>query len=159
MARPVRASESSTPAWARCASSGRRAPALATGFRALDTKLGGGLRAGELVIVAGRPAMGKTAFALNVACHAARGHSVLVLSLEMPKAQLHQRNLAMLAEVPLPRLRQPEQLGDEDWRRGGGAQPRGRARPVPRRPAGAVAGRRCVPRRAWCAAATGSTCW
>ncbi|AOZ10365.1 replicative DNA helicase [Cupriavidus malaysiensis] len=118
MARPVRASEEFDACLGALREQAAGAhQALATGFRALDTKLGGGLRAGELVIVAGRPAMGKTAFALNVACHAARGHSVLVLSLEMPKAQLHQRNLAMLAEVPLPRLRQPEQLGDEDWRR------------------------------------------
>jgi replicative DNA helicase len=89
--------------------------ALQTGFRDLDDKLGGGLRGGELVIVAGRPAMGKTAFALNIAKNTAQDYSALVLSMEMPKAQLHQRNIAMLGKIPLAHLRQPDRLSSEDW--------------------------------------------
>lgn len=91
--------------------------ALQTGFRDLDDKLGGGLRGGELVIVAGRPGMGKTAFAMNIANHVAASGSALILSMEMPRAQLHQRNVAMLGRIPLPHLRQPKQMTDEDWNR------------------------------------------
>ena len=89
--------------------------AIPTGFRDLDDKLGGGMRGGELVIVAGRPAMGKTAFALNICNNVARDYSALVLSMEMPKAQLHQRNIAMLGKVQLRRLRVPELMTNEDW--------------------------------------------
>ena len=91
--------------------------ATATGFRDLDEKLGGGLRGGELVVVAGRPAMGKTAFALNIAGNVARAGSSLVLSLEMPKAQLHQRNVAAFGRIPLSRLRRPALLTHDDWNR------------------------------------------
>ena len=91
--------------------------ALETGFRDLDEKLGGGLRGGELVIVAGRPGMGKTAFAMNVINHVARDGSALILSMEMPRAQLHQRNIAMLGKIPLPHLRQPSLMTEEDWNR------------------------------------------
>lgn len=90
--------------------------AIPTGFRDLDDKLGGGMRGGELLIVAGRPAMGKTAFALNICAHVARDHSALVLSMEMPKAQLHQRNIAMLGKVHLRHLRVPSLMTEEDWR-------------------------------------------
>lgn len=89
--------------------------AIPTGFRDLDDKLGGGLRGGELVIVAGRPAMGKTAFALNISNNVARDYVSAVLSMEMPKAQLHQRNVAMLGKIPLARLRQPEGMTQEHW--------------------------------------------
>ena len=58
--------------------------AISTGFADVDDKLSGGLRGGELVVLAARPKMGKTAFALNLACNIAQSHSVLVLSMEMP---------------------------------------------------------------------------
>lgn len=91
--------------------------AVATGFGDLDEKLGGGLRGGELVIVAGRPAMGKTAFAMNIANTVADDGAALVLSMEMPKAQLHQRNVAMLGKIQLNRLRLPANMTSEDWNR------------------------------------------
>lgn len=91
--------------------------ATSTGFRDLDDKLGGGLRGGELVIVAGRPAMGKTAFALNIANAVAELGASLVLSMEMPKAQLHQRNVAMMGKIPLNHLRMPDRMTDDDWNR------------------------------------------
>ncbi|NUA26124.1 replicative DNA helicase [Cupriavidus basilensis] len=91
--------------------------AIPTGFVDLDDKLGGGMRGGELIIVAGRPAMGKTAFALNIANTVARDCSALVLSMEMPRAQLHQRNVAMLGKIPLSHLRQPIRMTSEDWDR------------------------------------------
>ena len=71
-----------------------------TGFSDFDD-LTSGLNAGDLVILAGRPGMGKTAVALNIAANAARmsGKTVLIFSLEMPTAQLAARMLACEAEV------------------------------------------------------------
>jgi replicative DNA helicase len=89
--------------------------AISTGFPEVDKKLSGGLRAGELIVVAARPKMGKTGFALCVACNVAEEHSVLVLSMEMPKAQLHDRNLANLGRIPLPHLLEPQNMQEQDW--------------------------------------------
>lgn len=89
--------------------------AISTGFPAVDDKLNGGIRRGELVVLAARPKMGKTAFALNVSCNAAVDHSVLVLSMEMPKSQLHDRNLATLGKIPLEHLLKPAMMTDQDW--------------------------------------------
>jgi replicative DNA helicase len=79
-----------------------------TGFKKLD-EMTTGLHPGELIIVAGRPGMGKTAFALSVAAHASAhspGKTVTALfSLEMAKAQLVQRMLCSEAEIDMHRLR------------------------------------------------------
>jgi replicative DNA helicase len=77
-----------------------------TGFKDLDKKTAG-LQAGDLVIVAGRPSMGKTAFALNVAQYAAleAGVGVAVFSLEMSKEQLVLRMLCSEARVDQSRVR------------------------------------------------------
>jgi replicative DNA helicase len=74
---------------------------LPTGFTQLDKKTAG-MHPGELIIVAGRPSMGKTALALNVAVNAARsreGVQVVFFSLEMPKEQLASRMLCSEARV------------------------------------------------------------
>jgi replicative DNA helicase len=78
-----------------------------TGFRDLDA-MTSGLQRGDLVIVAGRPSMGKTAFALNVAQHAAlqADIGVAVFSLEMSKEQLALRLLCSEARVNMNKLRQ-----------------------------------------------------
>jgi len=89
--------------------------AISTGFEAVDDKLNGGIRRGELIVLAARPKMGKTAFALNVACNVAVDHSVLVLSMEMPKSQLHDRNLATIGRIPLEHLLKPEMMDETDW--------------------------------------------
>lgn len=89
--------------------------AISTGHPDVDRKLNGGLRRGELVVVAARPKMGKTAFAVGVACNAAEDYSVLILSMEMPRMQLHDRNIASLGRIPLPHLLQPSMMTDEDW--------------------------------------------
>ena len=91
--------------------------AIPTGFRDLDDKLGGGMRGGELIIAAGRPAMGKTAFALGIARNVALNYSALVLSMEMPRDQLHDRNIAALGRIHMQHLRQPEKMTDDDWQR------------------------------------------
>lgn len=91
--------------------------AISTGYPDVDDKLNGGIRRGELIVLAARPKMGKTAFALNIACNAALDHSVLVLSMEMPKSQLHDRNLASQGHIPLEHLLKPLMMTGEDWER------------------------------------------
>ncbi|MCC6876324.1 MAG: replicative DNA helicase [Sandaracinaceae bacterium] len=98
-----------------------RITGLPTGFAKLD-RMTAGLKGGELLIVAGRPGMGKTAFALNVALHAcaARGVPVAVFSLEMAKEELARRLLCAEARVDGGRLR-TGMLTREDWTRLTGA--------------------------------------
>jgi replicative DNA helicase len=91
---------------------------MSTGFAALDKKLNGGLRGGQLVVVAGRPKMGKTAFALNIANHIAQDYSVQVHSMEMPLSELHARNVASIGHIDLDHLTDPQhKMTDEDWPR------------------------------------------
>jgi replicative DNA helicase len=88
-----------------------------TGFLDLD-EMTAGMQKGDLVIIAGRPSMGKTTFALNVASYAAveaeKQSGVAVFSLEMSKEQLVERLLCSLARVDLNRLRTGN-LVDSDW--------------------------------------------
>ncbi len=87
---------------------------LSTGFKDLD-QLTSGLQPSDLVLVAARPSMGKTAFTLNIAVHAAlREHSVAFFSLEMSKEQLVQRMLCSEGAIDSQRLR-TGQLEDEEW--------------------------------------------
>jgi replicative DNA helicase len=85
---------------------GRRINGLSTGFKRLD-EMTGGLHPGELIILAGRPAMGKTALALNIAQHAAvkLKKTVAVFSLEMSKESLLTRLLCAGARVDSHRFR------------------------------------------------------
>ncbi len=94
---------------------GQSITGVASGFKDLDDKTAGFQQA-DLVIVAARPAMGKTAFCLNVAQHAAIEKSipVAIFSLEMSKAQLVQRLLTAEARVDAHRLRQG-MLKDADY--------------------------------------------
>ena len=88
-----------------------------TGFRDVD-QMTSGLQPGNLVIVAGRPSMGKSAFALGVASNLAVHHGipVAVFTLEMSKIEVVQRFLCAEARVELQRLRTGK-LTPEDWPR------------------------------------------
>ncbi len=90
---------------------------VGTGFLDLD-HLTHGLQAGDLIIIAARPAMGKTSFALNVATNAALKHqrTAAIFSLEMPAEQLASRMLASQAQVDVSSLRGGK-LREEDWPR------------------------------------------
>ena len=90
---------------------------IPTGFKDIDEKTSG-LQRSDLIIVAARPAMGKTAFALNIAQQSAvkAGSSVIIFSLEMSKEQLGQRLLAMQARVEMQKLKQGD-LDRKDWDR------------------------------------------
>lgn len=85
-----------------------------TGFVDAD-KLFCGLRGGDLIILAARPGVGKTSFALNLAVNAAKENvSVAFLSLEMSSSQLVQRILCSEARVNLSKLRSGN-VGEADW--------------------------------------------
>ena len=90
---------------------------LPTGFTDFD-RLTGGLRGGDLVIVAGRPSMGKTTLAVNMAEYAAVSPdskaAVAIFSMEMPSDQLVTRMLSSIGHVPLNSIRSG-QISDEDW--------------------------------------------
>ena len=90
---------------------------LPTGFKALDEKTSG-LQKSDLIIIAARPGMGKTAFALNVAAQSAvkAKASVLIFSLEMSQEQLGQRLIAMQARVESEKLKKGN-LERKDWDR------------------------------------------
>ena len=88
---------------------------VSTGFTDLDKKTSG-LQGGDLVVVAGRPSMGKTSFAMNLVEEAAINQNlpVAVFSMEMPGAQLATRMLASLSRVNSTKLRSG-QLDNDDW--------------------------------------------
>jgi replicative DNA helicase len=91
---------------------------LPTGFADFD-KMTGGLRPGDLVIVAGRPSMGKTTLAVNMAEYAAlngtsKRASVAIFSMEMPSEQVITRMLSSIGGVPLQNLRSGK-ISDDDW--------------------------------------------
>lgn len=89
---------------------------LASGFTDLD-RMTTGWQGSDLVIVAARPSMGKTAFAVNMVEHAVMtGGSVLVFSMEMPSEQIVMRMLSSLGRIDQTRLRTGD-LKDEDWDR------------------------------------------
>lgn len=78
----------------------------------------GGLNPGDLVIVAGRPGMGKSAFAINAATSVAmRGKRALMFSLEMSAAQIFNRALSSITDVPLAWLKAPDAEHGEFWPR------------------------------------------
>ncbi len=90
---------------------------LSTGFTELDEKTSG-LQASDLIIVAGRPSMGKTTFAMNIAENAAMEASapVAIFSMEMPAEQLGMRMISSLGRVELQKLR-TGRLAEQDWPR------------------------------------------
>ena len=88
-----------------------------TGFSDFD-EMTSGLQRSDLVIVAGRPSMGKTTFAMNLAEHAAikTGLPVAVFSMEMPGEQLAMRMMSSLGRIDQHKLRTGK-LDDDDWPR------------------------------------------
>jgi replicative DNA helicase len=90
---------------------------VGSGIRDLDAKTSG-FQKGDMVLIAARPSMGKTTFALNIAENAAlvEGKSVVVFSLEMSKEQLAYKLLCSEASVDMLKLRTGN-LDDDDWER------------------------------------------
>ncbi|MFV2056773.1 MAG: replicative DNA helicase [Thiohalomonadales bacterium] len=90
---------------------------VATGYTEFDA-MTSGLQAGDLIIVAGRPSMGKTSFAMNIAENAAIKLQipVAIFSMEMPGEQLSMRMLSSLGRIDQHRIR-TGRLDDDDWPR------------------------------------------
>lgn len=97
--------------------SGDAITGLATGLSDLD-EMTSGLQPSDLVIVAGRPSMGKTTLVMNMAEHAAikSGKPVLVFSMEMPSDSLAMRMMSSLGRIDQHRIRTGK-LEDDDWPR------------------------------------------
>lgn len=97
--------------------SGDSITGLATGLSELD-EMTSGLQNSDLVIVAGRPSMGKTTLVMNMAEHAAikAGKPVLVFSMEMPADSLAMRMMSSLGRIDQHRIRTGK-LDDDDWPR------------------------------------------
>jgi replicative DNA helicase len=76
-----------------------------------------GLEAGDLVVIAARPSMGKTALLVSVASTVSKATGVAVFSAEMPAQQLTRRCVALQAEIPQGLLRRAEHLKDEHWQK------------------------------------------
>ncbi len=90
---------------------------ITTGYKEFD-KMTAGLQKGELIIIAGRPSMGKTTLAVNIAENAAIGSKVptAIFSMEMPSEQLAFRMISSLGRVDQTHLR-TGRFPDEDWSR------------------------------------------
>lgn len=97
-----------------------KAKVLSTGLRDLDTKLGGGMKGGQLIVIAGRPSMGKTAIALGVAESAANGGDPsLFMSQEMQGGELCSRALSRASALALDKILDGKKFSKEsdspDW--------------------------------------------
>jgi replicative DNA helicase len=102
------------------ASSGRDIVGLTTGYRAVD-RLTSGLRDGNLIIVAGRPSMGKSAYVLGLAAHCALRNDppspVAIFSYEMSRVEIMQRLYSAQARIETDHVLNPARLDDEEWGR------------------------------------------
>ena len=97
---------------------GRVPTGLSTGFADVDKRMNGGLHPGQLVIVAARPGMGKSAWAMQLALHfAMQGRPSLFCSQEMPESDLMDRITALQARVPLSSVIRSSEMSADDYDR------------------------------------------
>ncbi|MCR4589355.1 MAG: replicative DNA helicase [Lachnospiraceae bacterium] len=96
--------------------SGSAVTGIETGFKALD-RMTAGLQRSDLILIAARPSMGKTALALNIAEYAAfrKNRPVMIFSLEMSKEQLVNRLIAMESYVDASKIRIGD-ISESDWK-------------------------------------------
>ena len=80
---------------------------IPTGFEDFDDMLDGGLQRGNLVIIGARPAMGKTAFAMNIGLNIAKHHTVGFLSMEMAHNDVRDRQAAILSRASISAIKRP----------------------------------------------------
>lgn len=85
-------------------------------FKSLDAKIPAWLHEGHLIIVAGRPAMGKSVFGQMIAEHVAGNQKTAILfTLEMSSYEITERSVSRRSGVPIPTLKQIENLEEKDW--------------------------------------------
>lgn len=101
--------------WMSDITSGKIKP-IKSGFKWIDDKIGG-FYGGRLYVLAGRPAMGKTALALNFADNISNDLPVLFLSMEMARSELAMRLIASRTNIGVDRQQSPQGLNDNDWQR------------------------------------------
>ena len=94
--------------------SGKIVSGIAVGLPSLD-RITGGMQNGDLIIIAARPSMGKTAFALNIASYASQKKNVALFSLEMPFEQIYNRIISFTAFVDQSKLRESQYLTKDEW--------------------------------------------
>lgn len=94
----------------------KRLTGLVTGFHSIDS-MTSGLQKGDLIIIAARPSMGKTAFALNIANNIAKSNNVAFFSLEMPAEQLLTRIISIEGNIDGNKLKNPSKMNETDWTR------------------------------------------
>lgn len=95
---------------------GRAVPGMATGLAKLDAALGGGIRPGQVVVLAARPSVGKTSLALQLLLSVSeRQHSGLMLSQEMTGVELAGRALSHTGGVRMDRLASATELESWEW--------------------------------------------
>lgn len=87
---------------------------LSVGLSDFD-EITNGLEPGDLVVIAARPGMGKTALLVSIADYVSQHTPTVVFSAEMPKLQLMRRAVSKRTTVPQVRLRRAETLSDDDW--------------------------------------------
>jgi replicative DNA helicase len=102
----------------RNAMDGKKTNLMKTGIYTLDHILGGGLEAGTLTIIAGRPGMGKTAIALTILSK--HENKAGLISMEMLPTQMARRELSMLTDIPYYRLKKGN-ISQEDYKKLGNA--------------------------------------
>lgn len=86
------------------------------GFPSLDRQLPAWLHEGHLIVIAGRPAMGKSAFGQQVAENVAGEKSTTILyTLEMSAYEITERSLSRRTGIPIPKLKTADGLKDPDW--------------------------------------------
>ncbi len=97
---------------------GTLTPGVPTGFHDIDD-VTNGLQPGQMVVVAGRPGMGKSTLGIDFARSAALHHNLptAVFSLEMSKLELSQRIIAAETGIPLKALRDAENINEDEWRK------------------------------------------
>ena len=97
---------------------GRIASGLSTGFPDLDKRMNGGLHPGQLIVIAARPGMGKSALSMQIALHfALHDRPSLFCSQEMPESDLMDRITSLHARVPLSRVIRSNEMTSDDYDR------------------------------------------
>ena len=94
-----------------------RIASFPTGLRDFDEQTDGGLRPGQLIVLAARPAMGKTALVLSIAAAMAADRPVGLLSMEMSHADINDRLVSLLGRVPLSAVLRPTKGDGLEWSR------------------------------------------
>lgn len=89
-----------------------------SGFSAVDKMLPGWLHQGHLIVVAGRPGMGKSAFGQQIAEEVAtQDRTAVMFTLEMSSYEITERALSRRSGIPIPKLKIAENITSDDWRR------------------------------------------